>query len=135
MAKRDRKAPKDDAEPNGDDVDTGIDVDVIEADEMKPTGKRRARERRTSTGETLPGKTGVVDVAAEEGSGSDSRNPFVQVWTFLRQVVTELKKVIWPTRREMVVYSIGVLVFVSLVTAIIAGLDIGFAKLMLAVFG
>ncbi|GAA3951553.1 preprotein translocase subunit SecE [Gordonia caeni] len=135
MAKRDRKAPKDDAEPIGDDADTGIDVDVIEADEMKPTGKRRARERRTPTGETLPGKTGVVDVTAEEGEGSDSRNPFVRVWTFLRQVVTELKKVIWPTRREMVVYSIGVLIFVALVTAIIAGLDIGFAKLMLSVFG
>ncbi len=133
MAKRDRKAPKDDAEATTGD-DTGIDVDVIEADELKPQGKRRARERRTADGRTKPAKAGGVDVDAEE-AGTDSRNPFVRIWVFLTQVVGELKKVIWPTRREMVVYSIGVLVFVSLVTAIIAGLDIGFAKLMLTVFG
>ncbi|MFZ2509799.1 MAG: preprotein translocase subunit SecE [Gordonia sp. (in: high G+C Gram-positive bacteria)] len=135
MAKRDRKAPKDDAELTVGD-DTGIDVDVIEADEMKPSGKRRARERRTASGDSTPtGKAGVVDVAAEEGAGMDSRNPFVRVWTFLTQVVAELKKVIWPTRHEMVVYSIGVLVFVALVTAVIFGLDVGFAKLTLLVFG
>ncbi|MFC0316252.1 preprotein translocase subunit SecE [Gordonia phosphorivorans] len=136
MAKRDRKAPKDDAElTTGDDADTGIDVDVIEADEMRPQGKRRARERRTASGESLPGKVGVVDPAAEEGTSADSRNPFVRIWVFLRQVVTEMKKVIWPTRREMIVYTIGVLLFVSAVTAAIFGMDIGFAKLTLLVFG
>lgn len=135
MAKRDRKAPKNDAELTTDD-ETGIDVDVIEADEMKPSGKRRARERRTASGESKPtGKAGVVDVAAEEGDGMESRNPFVRIWTFLRQVVIELKKVIWPTKHEMIVYSIGVLIFVALVTAVIFGLDIGFAELMLKVFG
>ncbi|GAC56573.1 putative preprotein translocase SecE subunit [Gordonia hirsuta DSM 44140 = NBRC 16056] len=133
MAKRDRKAPDGDAERTTGD-DTGIDVDVIEADEMKPSGKRRARERRTASGESLPGKAGVVDVAAEEGTET-TRNPFLRVWIFLKQVVTELKKVIWPTRREMIVYSIGVLIFVALVTAVIFGLDIGFAKLTLLVFG
>ncbi|MEZ5210295.1 MULTISPECIES: preprotein translocase subunit SecE [unclassified Gordonia (in: high G+C Gram-positive bacteria)] len=137
MAKRDRKAPENDAEPTtGGDVDTtGIDVDVIEADEMRPRGKRRARERRTAGGDTLPGKVGVVDVAAEEGDADGGRNPFVRIWIFLRQVVAELKKVIWPTRREMVVYAIAVLIFVALVTAVISGLDIGFAKLALLVFG
>lgn len=135
MAKRDRKAPKNDSESTTDD-DTGIDVDVIEADEMKPSGKRRARERRSASGDSKPtGKAGVVDVAAEEGTGMDSRNPLVKIWTFLTQVVAELKKVIWPTKHEMIVYSIGVLIFVALVTAVIFGLDVGFAKLTLLVFG
>ena len=136
MAKRDRKAPNDDSElTTGDDADTGIDVDVIEADEMRPQGKRRARERRTASGDSKPGTVGVVDPTDEEGADAASRNPFVRIWVFLRQVVTEMKKVIWPTRREMIVYSIGVLVFVAAVTAAIFGMDIGFAKLTLLVFG
>ncbi|MFT3661197.1 MAG: preprotein translocase subunit SecE [Gordonia sp. (in: high G+C Gram-positive bacteria)] len=112
-----------------------MDVDVIEADELKPQGKRRARERRSADGRTGSGAAGVAKPAAGEESGSASKNPFVRIWVFLTQVVGELKKVIWPTRREMVVYGIGVLVFVALVTAVITGLDVGFAKLMLLVFG
>ena len=54
---------------------------------------------------------------------------------FYREVVAELRKVIWPTRRELVTYTTVVVVFVSIVVAIVAGLDLLFAKGVIAVFG
>ena len=42
---------------------------------------------------------------------------------FIREVRGELRKVAWPTRSEVVNYSIVVLITVIIVTALIAGLD------------
>jgi len=46
-----------------------------------------------------------------------------------------MRKVLWPSRKELVTYSIVVIIFVVIMVAIVAGLDIGFAKLVLLVFG
>jgi preprotein translocase subunit SecE len=54
---------------------------------------------------------------------------------FLREVVAELRKVIWPTRKDLVTYTIVVLVFVSFMVALVALLDYVFAKGVFAVFG
>ncbi|HJT02941.1 MAG TPA: preprotein translocase subunit SecE [Pseudonocardiaceae bacterium] len=54
---------------------------------------------------------------------------------FLREVVSELTKVIWPSRRELVVYTSVVLVFVSFMVALVALLDMGLGRLVLVVFG
>jgi preprotein translocase subunit SecE len=53
---------------------------------------------------------------------------------FLRQVVAELRKVVWPTRQQLITYSWVVLVFVTVVMTIVSLLDLGFGKLMFAVF-
>ncbi|MGH3720582.1 MAG: preprotein translocase subunit SecE [Pseudonocardiaceae bacterium] len=54
---------------------------------------------------------------------------------FLREVVSELSKVIWPSRRELVVYTAVVLVFVSFMVAFVALLDMGLGRAVLTVFG
>jgi preprotein translocase subunit SecE len=54
---------------------------------------------------------------------------------FVREVVAELQKVIWPTRKELLTYTTVVVVFVAIVMTIVALLDLGFAKTMFAVFG
>jgi preprotein translocase subunit SecE len=54
---------------------------------------------------------------------------------FFREVVAELRKVIWPTRKELLTYTAVVVVFVAVMVAIVAGLDYGFAKGVLWVFG
>jgi preprotein translocase subunit SecE len=54
---------------------------------------------------------------------------------FYRQVIAELRKVIWPTRRELVTYTTVVLVFVIVVISYVTGLDILFGELVLRVFG
>ena len=54
--------------------------------------------------------------------------------TFLRQVVAELRKVVWPTQEQLITYFIVVLVFVVVVMGIVSLLDLGFGKLAFAVF-
>ncbi len=54
---------------------------------------------------------------------------------FLRQVVAELKKVVRPTRNELLTYFTVVLVFVVAVMTYVSLLDFGFGKLVLWVFG
>jgi preprotein translocase subunit SecE len=54
---------------------------------------------------------------------------------FLRQMVAELRKVIWPTRRELITYTWVVIVFVTIVTAIVGVYDLLFTKLVLLIFG
>ena len=54
---------------------------------------------------------------------------------FYRQVMAELHKVIWPTRKELVTYTTVVIAFVLVVIAYVTVLDFGFSKAVLAVFG
>jgi preprotein translocase subunit SecE len=54
--------------------------------------------------------------------------------TFLRQVVAELRKVVWPTQQQLITYFFVVLVFVIVVMAIVTLLDLGFGKLVFEVF-
>ena len=54
--------------------------------------------------------------------------------TFLRQVIAELRKVVYPTQAQLVTYFIVVMVFVIVVMTLVALLDLGFGKLAFAVF-
>ncbi|GAA3335420.1 preprotein translocase subunit SecE [Amorphoplanes nipponensis] len=54
---------------------------------------------------------------------------------FFREVVSELRKVIWPTRKELLTYTGVVIAFVTVMTTIVALLDYGFGKAILATFG
>ena len=54
---------------------------------------------------------------------------------FLRQVIAELRKVVRPTRNQLVTYTTVVLVFVLAVMAYVSVLDFGFGKLVLWAFG
>jgi preprotein translocase SecE subunit len=52
-----------------------------------------------------------------------------------RETVSEMRKVLWPSRKEMTTYTFVVMVFVVLMVTIVALLDFGLAKAVLAVFG
>ncbi|WP_407676336.1 preprotein translocase subunit SecE [Plantactinospora alkalitolerans] len=60
---------------------------------------------------------------------------FGRVARFVREVVAELRKVIWPTRKELLTYTAVVVVFLVVVLTIVAGLDLAFARGVLWVFG
>ncbi len=62
-------------------------------------------------------------------------NPLAFVWNYLKQVVGELRKVIWPNRKQMVTYTTVVLVFLAFMVAMIGGVDLGLAKLVSLIFG
>jgi preprotein translocase subunit SecE len=54
---------------------------------------------------------------------------------FIREVVAELRKVIWPTRKELVTYAVVVVFFIAVLMTIIAGYDYAFASAVQRVFG
>ncbi len=62
-------------------------------------------------------------------------NPFQFVWTYLKQVIGELRKVIWPNRKQMVTYTTVVLVFLAFMVTLIGFTDLGLAKLVAIIFG
>ena len=115
---------------------------------QRPTGKRSRRRALQTVGDE--GAEAVLEVA-EGGSGAvavkvkptkkpadktgSSRNPFVFVFTYLQQVVAELRKVIWPNRKQMVSYTTVVLAFLAFMVTLIGLVDLGLAKLVLLVFG
>jgi preprotein translocase subunit SecE len=67
--------------------------------------------------------------------GSDKPGLWARLTLFLRQMVAELRKVIWPTRRELITYTWVVIVFVAVVTAIVGVFDLVFTELVLRIFG
>jgi preprotein translocase subunit SecE len=75
----------------------------------------------------------VVAVAKLERQAR--RGPFARIALFLRQVVAELRKVVTPTRRELVTYTAVVLGFVVVMMAIVYALDFGFSALVVFLFG
>ncbi len=53
---------------------------------------------------------------------------------FYRQVVAELRKVVWPTQEQLVTYFFVVMAFVVFMMALIASLDLGIGKVIFWVF-
>jgi preprotein translocase subunit SecE len=68
-------------------------------------------------------------------NSSERLGLFSRIALFLRQVMFELKKVVWPTKEQMVTYTAVVVVFVIIVGLIIAALDFVFVQLILFIFG
>jgi preprotein translocase subunit SecE len=54
---------------------------------------------------------------------------------FLKEVRLELKKVDWPTRRELISYTVVVLVTVVVLTSFVFALDLGFSKVIVRLLG
>ncbi|MFD9892294.1 preprotein translocase subunit SecE [Amycolatopsis sp. NPDC059027] len=112
----------------------------------RPSGKSEAR----SDGKTRPAKAGEkADDAAKSEKSSDAkgkatpkrdRKPkkaslFARIMRFIREVWAELRKVIWPNRKQMVTYTAVVLIFVVFMVALVSGLDLGFKQVIGLVFG
>jgi preprotein translocase subunit SecE len=74
-------------------------------------------------------------VAKARREGAARRGPLGRVALFFRQVWDELKKVVTPTWKELINFTLVVLAFVLIMTAVIYGLDRLFGLLTLFVFG
>ena len=136
-----------------DELDTaagnGSDDTVALTQPLRPTGKRtRQRTGGTALAEVEDLETTALELGLgeddDDGDGAkkakaadseSSRNPFMFVVNYLKQVVAELRQVIWPNRKQMVNYTAVVLVFLIFMVSLIGGVDLGLAKLVLLVFG
>ena len=66
---------------------------------------------------------------------ADSSSERTSPVTFYRQVVAELRKVVWPTQQQLVTYFLVVMAFVLFMIALVSVLDLAFGKAVFAVFG
>jgi preprotein translocase subunit SecE len=112
-----------------DDVDVDLDDEFDDTDE----GGDGAPAKRHRTAAAARART----MSRAKTKSDDVGGPgfLGRILRFIREVVAELQKVIWPTRKELLTYTTVVIVFVSIVMSFVAGLDIAFAKLMFLVFG
>ena len=114
---------------------------------QRPAGKR-SRQRAEADDDGSSGAVELTESSAEDEtgkkakkaktaskSGEPSNSPIVYVFNYLRQVVAELRKVIWPNRRQMSSYTSVVLAFLVFMVTLIGLVDLGLAKLVLLVFG
>ena len=65
----------------------------------------------------------------------DDGNIFQRTARFYRQVVAELRKVVWPSRKQLTTYTAVVLVFVTFIIAVVSLFDLVLTKLTFWVFG
>jgi preprotein translocase subunit SecE len=99
-----------------DDASGAVELTESDADDDKKAKKAKKAKK--------PGK-----------SDEPSTNPFIYVFNYLKQVVAELRKVIWPNRKQMGSYTSVVLAFLVFMVTFIGLVDLGLAKLVLWVFG
>jgi preprotein translocase subunit SecE len=77
----------------------------------------------------------VTDVAGGNAVRSrDKRHERTGPVLFYRQVVAELRKVVWPTQQQLVTYFLVVMVFVVFMMALVSGLDLIFGKAVFSLF-
>ena len=134
---------RDGADSAGDDAETAEATPVrgrtaVAARSQQPRGKKSRRDATDDDAETVTAskatsKNGSGKKTAKKGEGRG--NPITFVLTYIKQVIAELRKVIWPNRKQMVTYTTVVLVFLAFMVALIGGVDLGLAKLVTLVFG
>jgi preprotein translocase subunit SecE len=121
-------------------ADTGEDVegkgssDELEvSEEDKP--KKGQKSEKAQKSESA--RTGQKSKTAKNSkkSGDRSANPLVFVYNYLKQVVAEMRKVIWPNRKQMLTYTSVVLGFLAFMVTLVGLADFGLTKLVLLVFG
>jgi preprotein translocase subunit SecE len=111
------------------DSDALTDIDDTATDEDEPV----SRSGRTGTAVRIRAKAEAE--AADQARAEERVGIFGRLFRFFREVVAELRKVIWPTRKELVTYATVVIVFVTIMFTIVATLDYVFAWSVLHVFG
>ena len=125
-------ADEDDDEDFDDDEDLDEDEDDLE--DKAPVG--RGRSVATSRASAKAGSVSRARTTAKTRKDADLRPGLIgRFINFVREVVAELQKVIWPTRKELLTYTTVVVVFVAIMMSFVAGLDYAFARAMFLVFG
>jgi preprotein translocase subunit SecE len=78
----------------------------------------------------------AIDTRGETaGKPSGEKKQRTSPALFYRQVVNELRKVIWPTRNDLITYTTVVLVFVLIMVAVVYGFDSALGWVVLKIFG
>ncbi|AKK10309.1 preprotein translocase subunit SecE [Corynebacterium uterequi] len=94
--------------------------------QTKATGRHSREESRPAGKRQLSGSSTVSasDVKAKAAASTTNSDSYGGgVGAFVPEVVSEMRKVIWPTGREMVTYTLVVFSFLIFMTALVWGVD------------
>ncbi len=89
--------------------------------EGNPTSSARAKKR-------------AAPQAPKTKSDEPRPGPIKWLRRYIREVIAEFRKVVFPTKEEVRKYSIVVLIFLVVMISIIGALDYGLSNLVLKVF-
>jgi preprotein translocase subunit SecE len=123
--------------------DDAVDDDALDDEDASAVARRAADDedagagRKGATAVRTKSKDdgGKVDGKAVRTGSDDHPGLFGRIGRFIREIVAELRKVIWPTRKELLTYATVVVVFVAIMLTVVGLLDLGFARAVLFVFG
>ncbi|MET7616580.1 preprotein translocase subunit SecE [Streptomyces sp. NPDC005408] len=88
-------------------------IDMPDADDEAPESKRKNRK----------------------GGKRGKKGPLGRLALFYRQIIAELRKVVWPTRNQLTTYTTVVIVFVVVMIGLVTVIDYGFQEAVKYVFG
>ncbi|WP_405805051.1 preprotein translocase subunit SecE [Streptomyces sp. NBC_01187] len=69
-----------------------------------------------------------------KGGKRAKKGPLARLALFYRQIVAELRKVVWPTRQQLSTYTSVVIVFVVIIIALVFVIDYGLSEAMKYIF-
>ncbi|MFH9003726.1 preprotein translocase subunit SecE [Streptomyces afghaniensis] len=72
---------------------------------------------------------------ARKGGKRGKKGPFKRLALFYRQIVAELRKVVWPTRNQLTTYTTVVIIFVVVMIGLVTVIDYGLSNAAKYVFG
>lgn len=72
---------------------------------------------------------------ARKGGKRGKKGPLGRLALFYRQIIAELRKVVWPTRSQLTTYTTVVIAFVVVMIGLVTVIDFGFARVVKYVFG
>ncbi|MFJ8231767.1 preprotein translocase subunit SecE [Streptomyces sp. NPDC094448] len=70
-----------------------------------------------------------------KGGKRGKKGPLGRLALFYRQIVAELRKVVWPTRSQLTTYTTVVIIFVVIMIGLVTVIDYGFQEAVSYVFG
>lgn len=124
------------ADPTAEELDLeamGLEDVELTEEEQVALAAAGARPARKAVPEPVGGK-GRATPRRRRNTTTDERHRTTPV-AFVREVVSELQKVVWPTASQLQQYFVVVLVFVLIVIGFVSVLDLGFGTLLLKIFG
>ncbi|GHD48015.1 preprotein translocase subunit SecE [Streptomyces galbus] len=72
---------------------------------------------------------------SRKGGKRAKKGPLKRLALFYRQIVAELRKVVWPTRNQLTSYTTVVIFFVAIMIAVVTVIDYGLSHAAKYVFG
>ncbi|MEU8519797.1 preprotein translocase subunit SecE [Streptomyces sp. NPDC048577] len=88
-------------------------IDMPDAEDEAPDSKKKSRK----------------------GGKRGKKGPLGRLALFYRQIIAELRKVVWPTRSQLTTYTTVVIVFVVIMIGLVTVIDYGFQEAVKYVFG